>query len=349
MILMLGVGVIMEPETKRQKNVDTWGGNCEQERDICFQLKRRLANHNIELLILNDFTRADVLARFNSSSQDEWLPIQVKTTHGLRRQRGQAFRFSNMRGYTGMAVLCISVDPERRWIFDGSVFYTKNIDILPGGKYDKLGKSCDSDEQLAVLIAEMLASNTFATTTEKQARWDIARETHRKEMLTIDAWKTKVADVNGWSFRWPEEQAGAYDFLVSKDCERTWSRVQIKTVQKRPAYMNATGYLMPLTKQAGYVNGKPTHKPYDAGDADIFVGVLLSNTTVDFWTFPAEVISDRFCTATQKGFCNMSVALPPQLSEEQPNDGTQKSRAGAKNRSLWTREFHVRVMCERPS
>lgn len=339
----------MEQEAKRQKSLATWGGNCEQERDVCIQLRSRLSNHGLELLILNDFTRADILVRLAPNSKDAWLGIQVKTTHGLRRQRGQGFRFSNMKGYTGMPVLCISLNPERRWLFDGGVFYTKDIDILPGGKYDKLGSACDFDDELSSLLVEMLSSNKYAMTTEQQARWDITRETHQKEMLTIDAWKTGVADVNRWIFRWPEEQGGAYDFLISKDSEQTWSRVQIKTVQRRPGYLNATGFAMPLTKQAGYKNGKPTHKPYDIGDADIFVGAFLSDTTADFWTFPAEVISDRFCTATQKGACNMSVALPANLSDDRPNDGTQKSRAGVKNRSLWTREFHVRVGYERPS
>lgn len=338
----------MEPQAKRQKNLAIWGCNCDQERQVCILLKDEAALFGFEVLILNDFTHADVLVRPQGVMHDRWLPLQVKTTHGLRRYHTHgkhSYRFSNMNTYQGMPILCASLEPPLRWMFDGSQIAATDIDIKPGGRYDKISEKVDTPEELASVIGKMYETEHFLKTTEHHARWNIKRETHMKEMRVIHLWKTLVADARGWLFRWPNGQGATWDFEYSDDGGKTWRRVQMKTVQKGCAKARASGFHMPLTKQSGYVRGKPTHGPYSKGDADVYIGVHHTDTTFDFWTFLEEDIADRLVSSGCAGKCNMYVHLPSHLSNERVNDGVAKTKGGPPNRSLWTRCHHSRVLC----
>jgi hypothetical protein len=53
---------------------------CRQEYEVSKKFLRSLERIGVEAKILNDFTRADMIARTKGSCDDRWLKIQVKTT-----------------------------------------------------------------------------------------------------------------------------------------------------------------------------------------------------------------------------------------------------------------------------
>ena len=94
--------------------------------------------------------------------------------------------------------------------------------------------------------------------------------------------------------------------------------------------------------QAGYVNGKPTHKPYSIGDADVYIGIKMREEYVDVWTFSEAVLADYMSTELRPGKRRISIHLPADLSNERVNDGFSKSKGGPLNKTLWTRQHHKR-------
>ena len=66
-------------DEKREDDLEAYGGNSSLERDFAISLSLIFYGTNINYLILNDATRADVAFKF-SNNDGTFLPIQIKTT-----------------------------------------------------------------------------------------------------------------------------------------------------------------------------------------------------------------------------------------------------------------------------
>lgn len=336
---------------RREKNVLTWGGNCDQEASCARLLRSELKEHGIEVIVLNDYTVADILLRPSTTKDDCWLPLQLKTTKGPRPQRDDCYvtvwRFCNMKGYSGMPILCVDVSSSRRWLMLGQDWFPRDIDIgALNSKYNELLTRVDDSNKLACEFLSMYNSEHIKRVSEWSARWNITRQTHRVEMESITLWIKYVCIPNGWSYRWPEGQSLYYDLEFTSDFGSTWKRIQMKTVLKS---RTASGYSMPLQHQAGYNDeGKPTHKPYTIGDADLYVGLSWNDEHVDIWTFDETDLVERLSTSSSVGKTSIRIHLPAELTNERTNDANDvngaKRRPGPICKTLWTRRNHKRYL-----
>ena len=336
-------------QDRRAYNLQTWGQNCSQEDAVVRQLKNVLLDHGIEVLVLNDYTHADVLIRPLGSDTDSWLPLQVKTTRGPRPPRPYCnvpiWRFCNVTGYTGMPVLCCVVACGRRWLADGYIFTKRDADFSPNSKYARQSIDVSSDTKLADCLLQMHTGSEFDNIAEWTARWDIKRETHRIEMQSIMLWLNHVCVPNNWTYRWPYGQGLPYDLEVKTSADGTWKRIQFKTAAKHHPKARASGFSLPLQHQAGYgEDGKPRHKPYDIGDADMYVCIRWDECVVDVWTFEEADLDGYLSTETSIGKPRISIHLPRSLTSEHVNDGRPGSKGGPVNKTVWTRNHHCRYV-----
>jgi hypothetical protein len=248
-----------------------------------------------------------------------------------------------MKGYHNIATLCVCVRNSFKWIFEPDItFFVKDVDISLSGKYDKLGKRVDAPSALANELRSMYHRHSAILVTEWSARWNIKRKTHIVEMECLTRWMEYVCIPNGWMYRWPVGQSLSHDIEVDMGDGCGWKRVQMKTAQPHCASSRASGFTMPLMHQAGYVNGKPTHKPYSTGDADLYIAMMWTDDVIDTWTFHESELYDYLATETRPGKRRISIHLPAHLSNERVNDGVATSKGGPLNRTLWTRGNHVR-------
>uniref|UniRef100_A0A0G4F735 Uncharacterized protein n=1 Tax=Chromera velia CCMP2878 TaxID=1169474 RepID=A0A0G4F735_9ALVE len=110
-------------------------------------------------LPLHPFAHADLAVRPTGCTEDQWLPVQVKSTSrqvytDVRegRRRSPLWHFQKVSGYEGMALICMFVPQgslpltERAWLFPGDRFNTLKkpgwLGITGGGKYDKKENRC---------------------------------------------------------------------------------------------------------------------------------------------------------------------------------------------------------------
>ena len=171
--------------------------------------------------------------------------------------------------------------------------------------------------------------------TEDEARRTFKGESYHTEFCGILAYDYCVAKPVGKASSWPEAQVGTFDYVVDD------VRKQFKTPYKRT---DQYGYQIDLRKNAGKVNGKPTHQPYHADDFDELVIVLVGDVWVDVWTISRNELLDRgyLATETDKGKQSFYVHLPEELSGEQPKEELGDGKRGPICESLWTRQFHMR-------
>lgn len=330
-------------EARRRRNLEIWGGSTAQEADVVRILKETLAKHGVEVLVLNDYTKADILVRPLGSSDDDWLPVQVKTTKGPRPPKPdssvKSWRFSNVSGYESMPVLLCVVSSRERWLADGSIFKCKDVDFSAGSKYVKQSLNVVEDYVLSCALLEAHAGQQFVNTKEWDARWNIQRKTHLIELQSLVLWIEHVCTPQGWMYRWPDGQGLSHDLEISRDAGELWTRVQFKTVQK----YHYAGFSLPLMHQAGYnSNGKPTHKPYSIGDADEYIGMTWNSDVFDVWSFTESELTPYLSSGSSNGKVRLSVHLPAELEPLHVNDGRPGSKGGPLNRTIWTRSNHMR-------
>uniref|UniRef100_A0A0G4HN18 Uncharacterized protein n=1 Tax=Chromera velia CCMP2878 TaxID=1169474 RepID=A0A0G4HN18_9ALVE len=109
---------------------------------------------------LPHFAKADIAVRPIGCSEDLWLPVQVKsrTSHSKNRpgRRRQTWEFQDVSGYSGMSVICISLqkglqEPPLVWIFPGGYFEylapPGKLSICRGGKHDTEERRCSFEQK----------------------------------------------------------------------------------------------------------------------------------------------------------------------------------------------------------
>tara|TARA_B110001450_G_scaffold253428_1_gene276853 strand:+ start:681 stop:1682 length:1002 start_codon:yes stop_codon:yes gene_type:complete len=288
-----------------------------------------------EVVILNDFTKADMLLRLTDG--DEWYQIQVKTTS---RFKANGWGFANTKSYNGMIMVFIAVLEDRGWLMTSSYASKQKsaIRISRGGHCKHHGNflSARNYGEMAANVLKMISRHSLRMVSQEDARFDLSNPLHRIEMEGIMQWKHHIADHQNFDFRWPQGQALPYDAEI-RDCTGNhWQRIQFKT----PTASEYSGFNVTLIKQAGRKEGKPTHKPCQVGDADWYVFVLVSDQWVDVWTFHESTLAGNnpnatpyITTATSTGKKSMGVHLQDPPVDRKPV---------ARNGMLWTRDAHWR-------
>ena len=104
-------------EIRAAENKATYGDNSNLERDVA----NAFAASDESIYVMNDSVRAD-LCGFFYKEEDETLalPIQLKTTAKQVEGNENAWRFKQVRGYTGMVVVCWRDDQKDGWVYDGA-------------------------------------------------------------------------------------------------------------------------------------------------------------------------------------------------------------------------------------
>lgn len=310
---------------KRARDVAISGNNSTQERDVALSLVAAWREaFGLPALVLNDGTRADVLLGL---CEDEWLPLQLKTTSGAMKYRPNAWRFSDVTGYGGMPVVCWRCDVGDAWVYDGDVLQARGkseLTITPKGKNCNLALARNLD--LAALVAWLHAhADRWPAVTEDAARYDFASENHALEMRGIDAYRSRFP--NRYAF--PEGQNTHVDLL--KDDE---TRLQFKTAHRAPG--GSAGFVCHLSTHAGRDEaGNNLTEPYPIGVFDELIVVTWVEDMPHFWKIPAAELEARgyLCTEAQPGRVSLSLHAPTIGVQPNPN-ATCKA-------DTWTAAFYI--------
>ena len=185
-------------QCKRAHDFATNGGSSSMERRVILRRILALRAHGVEMRLLNDGTRADVIVR--TSIVDAWIRVQWKTTSSLRKDprfNSHAWHFRSVRGYVGMLVVCECEADGSTWVFHGEACDKYNsLCISAQGELfaDKyLGSGC-TDAALADVFKATEAQGCVPLVREEQARSEFftsngQRSSHAVEYDSITHWR----------------------------------------------------------------------------------------------------------------------------------------------------------------
>jgi len=324
--------------------------NNNLEYGVNSKLVELCAAVGLEAIVLNDFTRADLIVRPTGQADDLWVGIQLKTTRSHVIQKPSCWQFDHIKGYKALMVICVVCNnPERNWIFDGDYLHSivpENLCISAGGKYDHTALAHGSLQtildRLKVLVGDMASSSGVAAMSERTFRTDFLSEGHAKEFRLFELFDDCVAAPRGWTTKWPPGASLTYDKLITFDKESTWKRAQFKSVSRRGASSGMRGKLT-----------KKVHKktcPYDYDDADLYVFLLCDPGAghMDVWMLSRDLLVENGRHLTVdcvEGTGYITLHLPEELLGTTDVVPQRKINGGGGrvSQSLWTAGNHMRV------
>lgn len=294
----------LSQEEKRERNVQKHGGDSNMERRLAFEIKEMFKTlyPDIEVIILNDGTRADMLIR---RTDGLYLQLQLKTTRRHREGRPNSWTFRHMRGYTHMFVLCWRYDQASGWIYDGTKLNHRNIENLCVSSKGVNRAMAFGGVKTMPQLCEFLMDNQyeFPGIDAISASWDFAGNAMStfKERVCLELWKIHF-DTDAI---FPEEPNGSFDLFSKQE------RLQFKCACRMK---DQTALHVCLKENAGRVDGKLTRRPYTCGSFDAVVVMNLdwSNNKVHVWKIPEDVLIQKefLKTDTCKGKVSFYVYHP---------------------------------------
>lgn len=99
-------------------------------------LMKELIGCSFDIKFMNEGCRVDILIKPKNLVGD-WIPVQIKTTQKLSSIK--QYGFHHTKNYNDILLICICIEEEKFWIFDGSKI--KNNTITIGYKKSKWDKN----------------------------------------------------------------------------------------------------------------------------------------------------------------------------------------------------------------
>ena len=219
-----------------------------------------------EVFKMVEGTKADFALKPKSVEEDEWMAVQLKVTR-KPVTKWDNYRFGNVnKNYDGMAVLCICLQDNRIWVFEGSqVVNVKHLQI--GNKKSKYS----SHEIIFTDLSNALLKfyDTLPNHHVHSLNVPIGQAQQREQMYRR---KREVA-LPYIDFVYPEEEALRYDFKVGN----------LKIQEKVATQHRKRG--QPINAYAVLINGG---KPYKEGDNALY-WINIPDSTM-FYLFPEAVL-----------------------------------------------------------
>ena len=325
---------------KRAADLARCANNCKQEREVTNDLARMWTEFTgFEAIVLNDFTRADLLLSFDAEAT-LWLPVQVKTANNSTNRKSK-WGFNKVKGYTGMPVVCWAVDIGIGWLHDGKDLEAMGVGELaithngmdaPRTSHEKEWNGRCVFDMKGILETIRSEKDRWPLVTEEFARWDFKCRKSFVEMLTLETYRRKYPG----KYDFPDEQNGRADLVGKPPAEGgNGLRVQLKSAHGN---VNAMGFFVQMHVNAGHDDdGKQLYEPYESYDFDELVVVSIAPHTWDayVWEIPMSKLIEKGIVGHEliKGKTECYVHAT--------EDITGKTRPVSQ--SVWTRDFYKGV------
>lgn len=248
--------------------------------------------------------RADLLVRPKGSVL--WKQVQVKsTTKGVVPYVNKQYRFSQIKGYNGMLVVCLCTDENdfRIWCFNGKdVTHIKHVlNIKSGNCWDKLGR-VNTWKELNDKVLACFGNDDFPWVSESEACTQLPSS--QKISLYMRQEFEKLVSSFGWFVDNPEIENGHYTYLLNTSTNVL--RVKAISCHNRP---NKNGFLINPKQSAGLGTIAPLH----GTNFEVLICYVQEGCRLTaLFIFPAEVLKNKGITRsdTSPGIISMNILAP---------------------------------------
>lgn len=206
--------------------------------------------------------KSDITLRPNSVVADEWIGIQVKSTHKKNELNSYNFKLNN--SYENCLIVCICLEDKRMWLIPfEDVKEIHNIKISVTSKYN-----C-----YEVTVDNIIDKLTFFYENIPRFHFDMLNiptsDTQKQELAYRKLREDKIDFID---FIYPSFEGTVYDFII---CDKKFQEKVGFICKNNP---NSFGFN--LSKN----NGKHYNCPYELGDNDFYW--LHCKNTSRFYVIP---------------------------------------------------------------
>ena len=294
---------------QRAQNLARYGGSSDRKRAFALALAEASEKQDVRLDVMNDSVRADCCL-FPMDSPTLAMGIQLKTAS--KPERPNVWPFTAVTGYTGMPVVCWSIDQQSGWVFCGDWLDSncKPTIRLRGADGELAKNALSGPSPLGIdAIVRFLPSitNQYKLSSKMQLSWDFRGAAHSlvKERIGIHLYHEHV-DARA---EFPRAQNVSYDLVRGAP---THARIQIRTARMRKGRTRFRIYLMEDS-------GAGSRRPYAASAFDELVAFSLDwdEKVAHMWAIPmSELIKRGFIRSDDGsclGKCELTVYMSHQL------------------------------------
>ena len=281
---------------QRAQNLATYGGSSDKERAFALALAEASEKQDVRLDVMNDSVRADCCL-FPMDSPTLAMGIQLKTAS--KPERPNVWPFTAVTGYTGMPVVCWSIDQQSGWVFCGD-WLDSNCQrwIRLHGADGELAKNALSGPSPLGIdaIVRFLPSitNRYKLSSKMQLSWDFRGAAHNfvKERIGVHLYHKHVDE----TAEFPRAQNGSYDLVRGAP---THARIQLKTATRMRK--GNTGFRINLMEHCG----GGSFRPYAASAFDELVAFSLDwdEKVAHMWAIPMSELIKRGFIRSDDGSC----------------------------------------------
>eukprot|EP00386_Alphamonas_edax_P000512 GDKI01001571.1.p1 GENE.GDKI01001571.1~~GDKI01001571.1.p1 ORF type:complete len:421 (+),score=28.10 GDKI01001571.1:27-1265(+) len=242
---------------------------------------------------MREGTRADIAVWCAAKGGDSHaIGVQIKACAKPRPTQESGGRtvkckFSHVQKYGGMLVLCVRLDIDRIWAFDGNTLSAlkRDLTLTEGGKWE--GESlCSVDaqtvpKQLSEFLCQCVNGRTDSNskyTRQHTGVWDTPQTLQQQTEMKGEILIKPLLDACGIRVEQPLIQQTAVDQIWH--FERACGLQSSVTVQNKTSCWAGKdrGGRVLLRKNAGMEKGKRRHQPYVFGDFDLLCVLPPCNT-----------------------------------------------------------------------
>ena len=280
---------------QRAQNLARYGGSSDRKRAFALALAEASEKQDVRLDVMNDSVRADCCL-FPMDSPTLAMGIQLKTAS--KPERPNVWPFTAVTGYTGMPVVCWSIDQQSGWVFCGDWLDSncKPTIRLRGADGELAKNALSGPSPLGIdAIVRFLPSitNRYKLSSKMQLSWDFRGAAHSlvKERIGIHLYHEHV-DARA---EFPRAQNVSYDLVRGAP---THARIQIRTARMRKGRTRFRIYLMEDS-------GAGSRRPYAASAFDELVAFSLDwdGKVAHMWAIPMSELIKRGFIRSDDGSC----------------------------------------------
>jgi hypothetical protein len=214
---------------------------------------------------------ADFAIRKKGEKEDQWIPVQVKTTmnisHGM-------YSFTTHNTYKDMLLICICISEKKIWIMPYNALTLKSkLNISVKSKYSKY-------------LVDNTIIDTFIDKYVKDVVYNtleiLLKPVHVLQQREQEYVKKRETCVPFLSYHYPEVQGTCVDVIING-----------KKVQEKVLGFTESKKTLQCTFSAnnGKVEGKRTFRMYHLGENDYYW--LHSSIDDRFWIIPENIIYEK--------------------------------------------------------
>jgi hypothetical protein len=222
----------------------------------------------------NEGCRIDIAIKEKEKEEDEWIPIQVKSTKKICHKM-YSFRGIN-KNYEGMLIICVCTDEEKIWIIPYTDLSLKapNLNISEYSKYNKY--KCDN-----IILKEYIDKykDKYIRQTLDKCMTPIS-DLQQNEQKYV---KKRESIIKFLEFQKPNIQNTPTDFIVNG------KKVQEKVCGYDKQRTSLVVYL--ASNNGKRENGVRKFRTYKLGENDYYW--LHSSIDNRFWIIPERVLYDK--------------------------------------------------------